>query len=140
MGAAMSRCTNRGSTSRNSTSATHHGFAEISQRILDRQPNWLVPPSKWISDTSSHHHHTQRYRTPTPYPKDDRKKLEEVIHIPEKAAILESDCCYSPVVKHLEGAPLQKSSTHIQLPPQAAAAVTITWESHPRVNRFERVS
>lgn len=142
MGSAMSRCTDRNT---NGNGHTHHGFTEISQMILERQPNWLVTPSRWRSGNPAHH--SARYRTPTPYPKDDRRRLEEVIHIPEKTAVIEAHS--TPEVKHIEVSqvttrpPRQQRSMHsnlphIQLPP---AAVSITWEtSHTRVNRFERVT
>lgn len=140
MGSAMSRCTN---ANRNTAGHTHHSFSEISQMILERQPNWLVTPSRWRSSGSSAPH-SARYRTPTPYPKDDRRRLEEVIHIPEKAAVIEAQS--TPVIQHIEVTtkpPRQHMSMHsdiphIQLPP---SAISISWEiDHPRVNRFERVA
>lgn len=140
MGSAMSRCTN---ANKSTTGHTHHSFAEISQMILERQPNWLVTPSRWRSSGSSGPQ-SARYRTPTPYPKDDRKRLEEVIHIPEKAAVIEARS--TPIVRPIEVTtkpPRQQKSMnsdipHIQLPP---SAISISWEiNHPRVNRFERVA
>ncbi|KAK4217482.1 hypothetical protein QBC37DRAFT_46407 [Rhypophila decipiens] len=140
MGSAMSRCTN---ANKNATGHTHHSFTEISQMFLERQPNWLVTPSRWRPSSSSAHH-SARYRTPTPYPKDDRKRLEEVIHIPEKPTVIEAHS--TPVVTHIEVTtkpPRQQKSMdsdipHIQLPP---SALSISWDTNnPRVNRFERVA
>ncbi|GAB1317845.1 hypothetical protein MFIFM68171_08055 [Madurella fahalii] len=131
MGSAISRCTTR-------NSGATSGLAEIGQKILDRQPNWLITPTRWRSQTCAHQ--PVRYRTPTPYPKDDRKRLEESahVHMPEKAVIIET-----PVVSHLElaepphkQAPMRPHIPHVQLP---QPALTITWELHPRLNRFERV-
>lgn len=136
MGSALSRC-----TSRNSPGAATTGFSEMGQKILDRQPNWLIPPSKWRSQACSHR--PVRYRTPTPYPKDDRKPLEDdvtrscAVHIPEKALIIET-----PVVIHHEVHCSEKPLALAQPPkprlekPQAPLA--ITWEVSPRLNRFER--
>jgi hypothetical protein len=135
MGSAFSRCTSRNSGGAGSA------FSEIGQRILDRQPNWLTPPTRWRSQTCPHQ--PVRYRTPTPYPKEDRKRIEEPteaasIHVPEKALIIET-----PVVSHFEVANRYRKHTPMQLhKPQLQkpqAAVTITWEVSPRLNRFERV-
>ncbi|KAK0609990.1 hypothetical protein B0T17DRAFT_124388 [Bombardia bombarda] len=137
MGSAMSRCTTK------NTHATP-GFSEASQRFLEKQPNWLVPPSRWRSRSSTHH--SPRYRTPTPYPKDDRQKVTEddIINISEKAAIIDTT--------HIEvaEAPLRRGCRQQQhkykplqsqpLPQSHPAAVTITWDRHPRQNRFDRIS
>jgi hypothetical protein len=138
MGSALSRC-----TSRNSGGAAASGLSEIGQKILDRQPNWLITPTRWRSQTCTHQ--PVRYRTPTPYPKDDRKPLDEhpestTLHVPEKAVIIET-----PVMSHVEVAnpprkhrlTTQPFKPLVQKPP---AAVTITWEVAPRLNRFERVA
>ncbi|KAK3385527.1 hypothetical protein B0H63DRAFT_522857 [Podospora didyma] len=133
MGSAMSRCTNR-----NARPAT--GLAEIGQKMLDRQPNWLIPPSRWR--TSNPDHQPVRYRTPTPYPKEDRRCLDDDLrNIAEKAAIIEG----APSTQHIEVAQpprkqpsMQSHSPHIQFP--QPTAITITWERHPRQNRFERIS
>ncbi len=142
MGSALSRCA---TTSRNS-GAAKSGFAraEMGQKILDRQPNWLIPPAKWRPQTCTHQ--PVRYRTPTPYPKEDRKRLDEhgqlagTLHVPEKAIVLET-----PVTSHHEVAANAHRKQHkpvtrppkplLQKPP---AAMTITWEVSPRLNRFER--
>ncbi|KAK4122007.1 hypothetical protein N657DRAFT_635448 [Parathielavia appendiculata] len=127
-------------TSRNS-GAAGSGFSDIGQKILDRQPNWLIPPTRWRPQTFTHQ--PIRYRTPTPYPKDDRKRMEEPaetasIHVPEKALIIET-----PVVNHFEMANLYRKHTCAQpFKPQVQkpqAALTISWELAPRLNRFERV-
>jgi len=134
MGAAISRCTTR--NARNSGP----NLSEIGQRILDSQPNWLITPSRWRSRSSSRH--PVRYRTPTPYPKDDRRPLPQLqeVHLSEKATVIET---HSSSARHIEVVeppkrqqPMQSNIPHIQLPP---AAVTITWERHPRRNRFERI-
>ncbi|KAK4097116.1 hypothetical protein N658DRAFT_434656 [Parathielavia hyrcaniae] len=135
MGSAFSRCTSRHSGTSGS------GVSELGQRIIDRQPNWLIPPTRWQSQTCTHQ--PVRHRTPTPYPKDDRKRIEEPaktasIHVPDKALVIES-----PVVSHVEvasrcrkRAATQPFKANVQKP---QAALTITWEVSPRVNRFERV-
>jgi len=149
MGSAMSRCTNN----RNS-GCVHPGFNDLGQRILEKQPNWLVAPSRWRSRSNSNTHQPVRYRTPTPYPKDDRKPLveEESTMIQEKATIAEK-----PVIKHVEllhhprhgyGQVVQhpRSTKPTTKPSQASPekkgmahqVTTITWEVHPRLNRFER--
>ncbi|KAK3997895.1 hypothetical protein QBC44DRAFT_46560 [Cladorrhinum sp. PSN332] len=132
MGSAISRCNTR-------NSGTTPGLSEIGQKILDRQPNWLVTPSKW----RSHHcdHQPVRYRTPTPYPKDDRKRFDDTN---EKVLIIET-----PTVNHVEAADAPRkrlpattvqshNNQHIKFP---TSTITITWECHPRrLNRFERPS
>ncbi|KAK4183542.1 hypothetical protein QBC35DRAFT_393649 [Podospora australis] len=131
MGSAVSRCNSK-------NSSTTSSFSEIGQKVLDKQPNWLVTPSRW---RSSHHcsHQPVRYRTPTPYPKDDRKRCDD-LHLPEKTLIIEA-----PVATHIEvasPAPHKHPHQGLQSPPkQQIQAVTITWEQHhPRLNRFERIS
>ncbi len=137
MGSTLSRC-----TSRNSPGAATSGFSEMGQKILDRQPNWLIPPTKWRSQACSHR--PVRYRTPTPYPKDDRKRLEDdgaartcTVHIPEKALIIET-----PVVSHLE-MHCEKPLAVVQPPSKPRlekphSPLAITWDVSPRLNRFER--
>ncbi|KAK0725261.1 hypothetical protein B0H67DRAFT_641707 [Lasiosphaeris hirsuta] len=145
MGSAMSRC-----HSTRPAGATS-GLTELGQKILDNQPNWLITPSRWRTGSSSHH--PVRYRAPTPYPKDDRQRLPTDVEDPtttnavlsEKATIVET----AVTAKHVEVAepprkqqPMRShapSGPHIQFP-QPAAAVTITWERHSRLNRFERIS
>ncbi|KAK4166930.1 hypothetical protein QBC43DRAFT_312652 [Cladorrhinum sp. PSN259] len=125
MGSAVSRCNGR-------HSGTTTGLSEIGQKILDRQPNWLVTPSKWRSHHSEHH--PVRYRTPTPYPKDHRKRLldDSIENGNEKILIIET-----PTVHHVDVAAAPHSQ-HIKFP---SSTITITWESHPRrLNRFERPS
>jgi hypothetical protein len=135
MGSAISRCSSRNSASPPS------GFAERGQKVLDRQPNWLVPPSRWRSHPCPHH--PVRYRTPTPYPKDDRKRLEGDQHartrLSEKAVIIET-----AVVNRLEvteppfkGKPNHPALSRIRHP---QTALKITWERSPRLNRFERAT
>ncbi|KAK4203471.1 hypothetical protein QBC40DRAFT_24292 [Triangularia verruculosa] len=130
MGSSISRC-----NSKNSGSAL--GISEAGQKMFDRQPNWLTPPSKWRSHHCSHQ--PVRYRTPTPYPKDDRKRCDDAV-LHEKNMIIEA-----PVVDHIE---IRKPSQ--KRPPMAHSrhhgqqftnnTLTITWECHPRLNRFERAS
>ncbi|KAK3689409.1 hypothetical protein B0T22DRAFT_480622 [Podospora appendiculata] len=111
MGSAMSRCAPR---------STHVApFSDIHRsQFLDRQPNWLVTPSRWRSQSSTNH--SARYRTPTPYPKGDRQPLRDEINVSEKASAV---------------ADAQKPG--IQRQP---AVVEISWEHHSRLNRFERIS
>ncbi|KAK4099176.1 hypothetical protein N658DRAFT_430505 [Parathielavia hyrcaniae] len=139
MGSAFSRCTSSNS------GGPGTGFSEIGQKILDRQPNWLVPPTRWQSQTCIHQ--PVRYRTPTPYPKDVRKRIQEpadtvTIHVPEKALTIDME--EAPVVSHFEVAnpyrnthpPKQPFKSQVQKP---QAALTVTWGLAPRLNRFERV-
>lgn len=87
-----------------------------------------------------------RYRTPTPYPKEDRKRLEDTpndtasVHVgeTEKVVVIEA-----PAVQHIEVRkpfrknsqfPIPKPSVH-----EPRGPITISWESSPRLNRFERV-
>ncbi|KAK4223195.1 hypothetical protein QBC38DRAFT_512502 [Podospora fimiseda] len=127
MGSAISRCNTRHSGATSSLS-------EIGQKILDRQPNWLVTPSKW----RSHHcdHQPVRYRTPTPYPKNDRKRLlDDTTATTEKMLIIET-----PTVHHIQvaGVAPKMNQPQVKFP---ASTITITWECHPRrLNRFERPS
>jgi hypothetical protein len=148
MGAAISRCTNR-------DTGVSANLADIGQRILDNQPNWLTTPSKWRPRTCNHR--PIRYRTPTPYPKDDRRPLpDQVATEPAQTApITTSASSEKPIIletsyhapsrhitvieppKHLRH-PLSNSNiSEIQLPP---AALSITYDHHPRRNRFERIS
>jgi len=138
MGAAISRC-----TSRNSGVTT--SLSDIGQKILDSQPNWLSTPSRWRARSCSHR--PVRYRTPTPYPKDDRQRLPEPqqAHVSpaEKPVIIETHT--TPDTRHIEVVEPpkrfrllhQSAIPDIQLPP---AALSITFEHHPRRNRFERIS
>ncbi len=142
MGSALSRCA---STSRNSgAAASGVARADMGQRILDRQPNWLIPPARWRPQTCTHQ--PVRYRTPTPYPKEDRKRLDEdaqpggTVHVPEKAVVVET-----PVASHHEvvANPPRKQHKPATRPPKPLlqkppAVMTITWEVSPRLNRFER--
>ncbi|KAK4641706.1 hypothetical protein QC761_512690 [Podospora bellae-mahoneyi] len=136
MGSAISRC-NSNSRSNSHGHGTGPGISEMGQKIFERQPNWLTPPSKWRSHHCSHQ--PVRYRTPTPYPKDDRKRCDYTL-LHEKNMIIET-----PVADHIEvKKPSQKHPAMMhsrhgqQLPPNST--LTITWESHPRLNRFERAS
>ncbi|KAK4148899.1 hypothetical protein C8A00DRAFT_19351 [Chaetomidium leptoderma] len=134
MGSALSRCTPR--------SSRGGGLSETGQRMLDRQPNWLIQPSRWRPQTCDHQ--PVRYRTPTPYPKEGRKRIDEHLHTgkthaPEKTLIIVAPV----VVSHVEVVtPLRK---HTALPPHQPhlrnqqAPLTITWEVSPRLHRFERV-
>jgi hypothetical protein len=115
----------------------------MGQKILDRQPNWLIPPARWRTQPSNQH--PVRYRTPTPYPKDDRKPMPEpaqvtTIKAPEKAFVLGT-----AAASHVEVINPQRKRTlmHprkplVQAPPQPA--LKITWEVSPRLNRFERAA
>ncbi|KAK4463546.1 hypothetical protein QBC42DRAFT_250457 [Cladorrhinum samala] len=133
MGSAISRCNSRHSD------ATA-GLSDVGQKVFKRQPNWLVTPSKWRSHQCDHQ--PVRYRTPTPYPKDDRKRIDD--HN-EKVLIIET-----PTIHRVElgrGLPSEKvpvtslkphNNPHMKFP---TSTVTITWECHPRrLNRFERPS
>ncbi|KAK4177403.1 hypothetical protein QBC36DRAFT_131830 [Triangularia setosa] len=129
MGSAISKCNSK-------SNGSGAGISEVGQKIFDRQPNWLTPPSKWRSHQCSHQ--PVRYRTPTPYPKDDRKRCDDVV-LQEKNMIIET-----PVVDHIEvRKPSQKRPPMVhshhghQFPNNT---LTITWECHPRLNRFERAS
>ena len=136
MGSALSRCTSRGA------GAAPSGLSEMGQKILDRQPNWIIPPARWRTQTCNQH--PVRYRTPTPYPKEDRKRMEEpasaaTVVVPEKAFVLES-----AAVSHVEvvstprkHSMIQQRRPHAQAP---QGPLTITWEMSPRLNRFERVA
>jgi hypothetical protein len=122
----------------------------MGQKVLDRQPNWLVPPTRWRAQACDHQ--PVRYRTPTPYPKEDRKRMKEpshatrpatrsaTIHIPEKTLLIET-----PVVSHVEVAQPYRKQAGMQplmttIPTQnPQAALKITWDMSPRRNRFERV-
>ncbi|KAK3317654.1 hypothetical protein B0T19DRAFT_435351 [Cercophora scortea] len=140
MGSAMSRCAPR---------STHVApFSDIHRsQFLDRQPNWLVTPSSWRSRSSTSH--SARYRTPTPYPKGDRQPLRDEINISEKtAAVVDAQ---KPDIRHVEvvtaaAAEPPRSKQHIQIQatrPQIQrqpSVITITWEPHSRLNRFERIS
>ncbi|KAK5662671.1 hypothetical protein OQA88_8587 [Cercophora sp. LCS_1] len=137
MGSAISRCTTR------NDGASTSGFGDIGQKILDSQPNWLITPSRWRSRHCDHQ--PVRYRTPTPYPKDDRRPLPQPqqvhINLSEKPLIIETQTVAS--TRHIEvieppkrQRPMQSNLPHIQLPP---AAISITWEHHSRRNRFERI-
>ncbi|KAK1753220.1 hypothetical protein QBC47DRAFT_54104 [Echria macrotheca] len=139
MGSAFSRCST--SLKGNSNMLPCGPELEIGQRILENQPNWLTTPSRWRSKTPSHQ--PVRYRTPTPYPKDDRRPLPdvEVVHLSEKKDIVETHTPAS--ARHIEVVepprrhkPMSSNIPRLQLPP---AVLTITWEQHPRRNRFERV-
>ncbi|EGS22343.1 uncharacterized protein CTHT_0018670 [Thermochaetoides thermophila DSM 1495] len=136
MGSAISRCASRGS----SRLASDYD----DEKILGRQPNWLVPPALWRSRSKTSSGQPVRYRTPTPYPKGDRKPLPHEpqhvrIHIQEKTA----STIVTPVVNHLEVASAGK---HSRKPQQTSRSIrqpsniTITWESPVtgRLNRFER--
>ncbi|KAK0663442.1 hypothetical protein QBC41DRAFT_26311 [Cercophora samala] len=132
MGSSISRC-----NSKSNGHGTGPGISEVGQKIFERQPNWLTPPSKWRSHHCSHQ--PVRYRTPTPYPKDDRKRCNDVVVLNEKNMIIET-----PVVDHIEvqkpsqkRPPMVHSHRGHRLP---STPLTITWESHPRLNRFERAS
>ncbi|KAJ4291365.1 hypothetical protein N0V88_006374 [Collariella sp. IMI 366227] len=117
------------------------GSALSRQNILDKQPNWLVPPSRWRPHRCSHP--PVRYRTPTPYPKEDRKRVEEHIQttyvpVSEKAIVIEI-----PVASHVEVAghprrrkPAQQRKALVE---NQQPGRTVTWEPSPRLNRFERV-
>jgi len=160
MGATTSKCNAK------NTSPTPN-FTEISQRLLEKQPNWLVTPTKWRSHDCSHQ--PVRYRTPTPYPKDDRRRLpagdyihhsrskrhhhhhhQQQQHLSEKTMVVivgeSPKSSYTPAVKHIEIAePLdRKREVNLDIPPLTlppAAVPTITWESQSpsRQNRFERI-
>jgi hypothetical protein len=143
MGSALSRCTSR------SSGGASSGISEMGQKIFDKQPNWIIPPARWRTQPCNQH--PVRYRTPTPYPKDDRKRVEEptsaaIVVVPEKPFVLET-----PAVSHVEvvtphrkhaitqprsahGHPRRPHAQNPQTP------VTITWEMAPRLNRFERVA
>ncbi|KAH6623324.1 hypothetical protein F5144DRAFT_496836 [Chaetomium tenue] len=135
MGSALSRCTSR------SSGAAPSGLSEMGQKILDRQPNWIIPPARWRTQTCSEH--PVRYRTPTPYPKEDRKRMEEpasnaTVVVPEKAFVLESS-----TVSHVEvvSTPHKHGIVQQRRPhAQAPQTLKITWEMSPRLNRFERVA
>ncbi|KAK4132691.1 hypothetical protein BT67DRAFT_75739 [Trichocladium antarcticum] len=134
MGSALSRCSSRNSTN------PPPGLGERGQKMFDRQPNWLVPPSRWRRHGT---HQPVRYRTPTPYPKDGRKQLgdDQLVgsHIPEKIPVIET-----PVVSHLGVAEQPRKRRPNRHPAQSSvqrpqAPLKITWEQSPRLNRFERV-
>ncbi|KAK3292967.1 uncharacterized protein B0H64DRAFT_444277 [Chaetomium fimeti] len=109
----------------------------MGEKIFDRQPNWIIPPAR------SCNQHPVRYRTPTPYPKDDRKRVAEpasaaIVVVPEKAFVVEA-----PVVSHVEATGIRKHRIMKPWKPHAhnpQTPVTITWEMSPRLNRFERVA
>ncbi|KAK4247510.1 hypothetical protein C7999DRAFT_41168 [Corynascus novoguineensis] len=138
MGSALSRCTSRSSGS----SPSGFSVPDIGQKILDRQPNWLVPPARWRTQPANQH--PVRYRTPTPYPKDDRKPTEDSIGsanspIREKTSILEAPAASHVEVlnkRHSRGL-AQPCKPLIQKPP---STLRITFEVSPRLNRFERVA
>ncbi|KAK4445607.1 hypothetical protein QBC34DRAFT_306591 [Podospora aff. communis PSN243] len=144
MGAAISRCTNR-----NTAPGVTASLSDIGQKILDNQPNWLSTPARWRPKTCNHN--PIRYRTPTPYPKDDRQRMPDP---PQTAAShAQPEVSEKPIVietytstRHIEVIEPPKRNRHplsipsppeMQLPP---AALTITFERHPRRNRFERIS
>lgn len=147
MGTAISRCT----TTRNNAGMTTN-LTDIGQKILDNQPNWLSTPSKWRPRNCTHR--PVRYRTPTPYPKDDRQRMPEPqasqvqteTTATEKPVVIETYAT-APSTKHIQVVEPPKRSHHplsnvstlpdIQLPP---AALSITFDRHPRRNRFERIS
>ncbi|KAK0648980.1 hypothetical protein B0T16DRAFT_124427 [Cercophora newfieldiana] len=144
MGAAISRCTNR-----NTGPGVTTSLADIGQKILDNQPNWLSTPARWRPKTCSHQ--PVRYRTPTPYPKDDRQRMPEPVEpascvksgTPEKPIVIETHTSarhievVEPPKRNLRHPLAMSSIPDIQLPP---AALTITFDRHSRRNRFERIS
>ncbi|KAK3306060.1 uncharacterized protein B0T15DRAFT_217488 [Chaetomium strumarium] len=137
MGSVLSRCASRGSldTSR---------LSERGERFLDKQPNWLVPPTWCRSERCPHQ--PVRYRTPTPYPKDDRKRTEEHGNTDTTVILGKTSVVDTPLVRHVDIAaarsPRRHTPTHPQKPrihkPQSTPR--ISWEPPPRLNRFERVA
>ncbi|AEO68256.1 d7d68b24-58d7-417d-b453-a070ceaddc99 [Thermothielavioides terrestris] len=135
MGSALSAC-----TSRNNTGAS--GFPEITQRVFDRQPNWIVPPTRCHQRDN---HHPARYRTPTPYPKQDRKRLQDgpdksltTHYNTGKAMVMER-----PAVRRIQDAARLPRKPTLRSPPtphspHPQSPITITWDVAPRRNRFER--
>lgn len=138
MGAALSRCTSKNSSSSSS------GLSDVSQRVFEKQPNWLNAPSRWRMHCNPN---PVRYRTPTPYPKEDRKRLEDTTDETatvqavetEKVAVIEA-----PVVHHIEVRKPYRRHPQFQAPRPSVheprGPISITWESSPRLNRFERVA
>lgn len=117
------------------------GLPEVEQRMLDKQPNWLVPPTRWRLRHWGHQ--PTRYRTPTPYPKDDRKRLDDEDPIPtnisEKMAFVENS-----MASHVKMVQPRRKHKHLQPhnPPSIQhphGTFAIAWERSPRLNRFERV-
>ncbi|KAL2119110.1 hypothetical protein VTJ04DRAFT_6070 [Mycothermus thermophilus] len=142
MGSALSRCSSRDS------GRTTGGLSDIGQKFLDRQPNWLNPPSKWPFSHHASSRQPTRYRAPTPYPTDDRKPLEEPpkvvsLHIPEKAIVNIETTSASHIEhaqqQHRKPASLTNTPKSIVAGRKPVGAVSITWDVSPRLNRFERV-
>ncbi|KAK0712737.1 hypothetical protein B0T26DRAFT_344293 [Lasiosphaeria miniovina] len=138
MGMTLSRCSSR-------HARPGSRFSGLDEKILERQPNWLVPPSRWRQ--SDPDHHPVRYRTPTPYPKEDRRRLGDHIDISEKAAVIEAASHRRDTdtdtlgVQHPAAMHARSPHNHIRFPQLSPAAITITWKQHrPRRNRFERPS
>ncbi|KAK4235391.1 hypothetical protein C8A03DRAFT_17870 [Achaetomium macrosporum] len=136
MGSALSRCKSRASSDATS------GFSEIGQTFLDRQPNWLVPPARCRLQHCPHQ--PVRYRTPTPYPKGDRKRIEEHSNTSTTPVSGKTVFVDTPVVRHIEFAarpprrntPIHPQQPRVQKPPSTPR---ISWDLSPRLNRFERV-
>ncbi|KAK3935317.1 hypothetical protein QBC46DRAFT_272052 [Diplogelasinospora grovesii] len=138
MGAAISRCTCR------AKQATPAVLTDINQQILERQPNWLVTPSRWRQSRSSAR--SVRYRTPTPYPKTGRRPLEApaaaVVHdlTKENEEMVEM-CLDIADLEPLSRQSATVSTPPVSIPPPAVTAIHpshVTWEGPSRRNRFER--
>ncbi|KAL2151143.1 hypothetical protein VTH82DRAFT_6241 [Thermothelomyces myriococcoides] len=139
MGSRLSRCTSKSP----GRSPSGLSVPDTEQKFLDRQPNWLIAPARWR--TKSVNQQSVRYRTPTPYPKNDRKRMVDSTEkadgfIREKASVFES-----PALSHLDmvNNPRRRNlaesgnpDPHAQRP---QSTLRITWEVSPRLNRFERV-
>jgi hypothetical protein len=142
MGAAISRCTCR------AKQATPAVLTDTNQQILERQPNWLVTPSRWGQRRSSAQ--SVRYRTPTPYPKSDRRPLEApaaaVVHDLTKDPTKENEEMVEMWLDIADLEPLSRQSAivstpPVSIPPPAVTAIHpshVTWEGPSRRNRFER--
>ncbi|KAH6615884.1 hypothetical protein B0J18DRAFT_291574 [Chaetomium sp. MPI-SDFR-AT-0129] len=138
MGTTLSRCTSKHSSPSSSTPS------EVSQRVFEKQPNWLTAPSRWRMHCNPN---PVRYRTPTPYPKEDRKRLEDITNDTASVRIGESEkvvVIEAPVVQHIEVRKPFSKHKQLQAPRpsfhEPRGSITISWESSARLNRFERVA
>ncbi|KAL2163287.1 hypothetical protein VTH06DRAFT_5343 [Thermothelomyces fergusii] len=139
MGSTLSRCTSKNSG--HSRAPSSLSIPDSGQKFLDRQPNWLVTPARWRSKTASQQ--PLRYRTPTPYPKNDRKPMADSTETVDGLIREKTSTFAAPPMSHLDMPNSrcrqdlgESCNPRIQ---KQQPALRITFEVSPRLNRFERI-